>query len=400
MTEIILRTTAAGLLVLLALWLLRRGPARRRVVVSRFGLIAIVAAAIGFRFHIPNPETPLVISSGSAGPPAEPATNWLPLALWTAGAALAALPLARGALMLRRLWRQGTDASVSSGSVKAKFGEVPTPLVFGYPGKLLLPSSICDWPSLDRVNAIEHELAHIRAKDPVWVTAFGIANAVFWWQPAVRLITARHRRDIELAADHAVLAGGADPAEYAQTLLSLSQIGHLGIGCAATGGGPLEERIRGALTFSRVDRRFPVLAIPVAVVAMSVAVVGFSDREVIVRSAPAMTTAPKKPSSERKPKLTVATAQVRAKDANSRPRRRKASAPKVTRTTPSPNPVSAESPESSSSSTDPISKASTPTTLPGKDPFGAASSPSEGAFPKLSTSEGAFGSTKSLSGNF
>lgn len=400
MIEAILRSTTAGLLVLGILWLLRLGPARRRVLAARIGLLGVLFALTGLQWQLPSLEAPLVVAqSSTVVPPAEDPSTVLPVILWVLGALIAGVPLLFGSLQLRRLWRMGTQVGNAAPWVKARVGEVPTPLVFGFPGKVLLPKEFSEWGPVDQRNAMEHELAHIRAKDPIWIVVFGVATAAFWWHPIVRILATFHRRDIELAADQAVLSSGVEPADYAQTLLTLAKPRGLALGCPAAGVGPLEERIRGALGFSGLRRRVPLFLLPVAVATAAIAMVGFADREVIVRAfespepAPSVTLAVTSRPLKESPALTVASSPKRS------PKRKNRAKPTVSRTqTPdNPDPVSAESPLSRVSSTDPISGKEPGGTQPSSNPFGTTSSSS--AFPKLEgrQGEGSFGSSKAES---
>jgi TonB family protein len=68
-----------------------------------------------------------------------------------------------------------------------------------------------------------HELLHIQRADyGVWMLA-RVACAFYWFHPLVWLAAARLRREAEQACDNGVLGLGAEPAGYAEQLVSLAR---------------------------------------------------------------------------------------------------------------------------------------------------------------------------------
>src|SRR5689334_20090998 len=118
MIEIVSRVTAISLLVLAALWLLRKGPARRRVIASRSAIILAVLGVAGLRIFLPNPAEPLLIDPAGYGPATEP--NWIPIWVWSGGGIIALTPLALGWIRLRGLWRAAEPIEKELGLNRAK----------------------------------------------------------------------------------------------------------------------------------------------------------------------------------------------------------------------------------------------------------------------------------------
>jgi beta-lactamase regulating signal transducer with metallopeptidase domain len=87
---------------------------------------------------------------------------------------------------------------------------------------ILLPRAALFWPG-ERLEAVlRHELAHVRRHDSLTQMLSLIACALYWPNPLVWLARGIQRRDAEMAADDAVLAGGMTPSDYAGELLQVA----------------------------------------------------------------------------------------------------------------------------------------------------------------------------------
>jgi BlaR1 peptidase M56/Carboxypeptidase regulatory-like domain len=87
---------------------------------------------------------------------------------------------------------------------------------------VLVPSAGRSWPADWRAAVLAHEVAHVRARDPLWQFVAELAMALHWFNPLVYLAARQLRTERELAADDAALARGARPSEYANVLFELA----------------------------------------------------------------------------------------------------------------------------------------------------------------------------------
>jgi TonB family protein len=116
------------------------------------------------------------------------------------------------------------------------------PLLLGsLPPKLVLPATkrpLHPW-------VLAHEQAHLRHGDPFWNLLLALLLAVFWFHPLVHLAVRRIRRDQELAADEAVIAGLSfeDRRAYGQLLLNEAVNPAHGLSLSWKSTHPIKERI-------------------------------------------------------------------------------------------------------------------------------------------------------------
>ena len=94
------------------------------------------------------------------------------------------------------------------------------PLTFGAARPTVVVPPELDGGALECV--LVHEAVHARRRDNLWHYGMAAALIVYWWNPAVWLMSRLLRRDIELACDRAAVRrlGAARRAEYAQTLVA------------------------------------------------------------------------------------------------------------------------------------------------------------------------------------
>ncbi len=84
---------------------------------------------------------------------------------------------------------------------------------------ILLPAGWRNWDDEEFAAVLAHELSHIERRDALWQRLTLIHRAIFWFSPLAWCLE-RHLADLsEQASDEAALAGGADRARYAETLL-------------------------------------------------------------------------------------------------------------------------------------------------------------------------------------
>lgn len=117
---------------------------------------------------------------------------------------------------------------------------------------LLLPADAIAWPEAKRCAVMQHELAHLRRRDPAGLLVAQLVQALHWFNPLAWLTVRWLRADQERACDDAVLLHGIRASEYAQHLLDISQGSRLAPGlnlCALAMArpAPVEGRVRAIL---------------------------------------------------------------------------------------------------------------------------------------------------------
>lgn len=141
-------------------------------------------------------------------------------ALWLLGVSYNLLRLGLGAHGLMRLRRNSTAFQTVEGcDVRLGAG----PLTFGWLKPIiLLPNDAPSWPKARLDAVLAHELAHVRRRDSITQWLAALACAFYWPNPLMWLGARALRRDAEMAADDAVLAGGVQASGYAAELLRLA----------------------------------------------------------------------------------------------------------------------------------------------------------------------------------
>src|SRR5690349_13226093 len=191
--------------------------------------------------------SPVMWVSGSAAEPA----GWrdydsLLTTLWRAasGAMLLALIFSGAHLAWRkRHWKQDT---VAGARVYVTEGVGPAVVGLLRP-RIVVPRWVTMALPTHRAAVMAHEQSHLEARDPQLFT-FALALLVFmpwnlplWWQ------LRRLRYAIEVDCDARVLAGGLDPANYGETLITVGERQSAYVGAVAAMSESrsfLEERIR------------------------------------------------------------------------------------------------------------------------------------------------------------
>ncbi len=101
----------------------------------------------------------------------------------------------------------------------SQLSEVP----FLFVGKfifIIIPEHMQQWPKENIKHIIKHEKCHYHRKDHwvLWISV--LTKSVFWFHPFIHILAKKQQHLIELACDQQLLASGADPISYAETLLS------------------------------------------------------------------------------------------------------------------------------------------------------------------------------------
>jgi uncharacterized protein (TIGR03435 family) len=148
---------------------------------------------------------------------------WILVTIWASGAALILFTWASRWLALGRVVRKSAPMM--------RLGDVPVlasptllePGIFGiFRPVLLLPEGITDRLSARQMETIfAHEMAHVRRRDNLTSAIHMVAQAAFWFHPALWFIQKRLLEERERACDEAVLQSGSEAGLYAESILSV-----------------------------------------------------------------------------------------------------------------------------------------------------------------------------------
>ena len=233
--------------------------------------------------HIPAVPAPVPVpaapGASALAAPQGPAAGPSPLAvLWAVAAVGAAVWFAAAWLSARRrvlatIPLEKSDrryAALPAGTALREGPMRGAPLTFGAIRPTVVLSPGLESPELDSVLA--HEGAHVRRRDNLRHYVMALAFSVHWFNPAVWLMAALLRRDVEMACDRAALRalGENRRAEYARTLVTLSTQAEGPAFCRGFGQKRAEERITAIMKLKKVTFVGVVLAL-VMVLGLTVA---------------------------------------------------------------------------------------------------------------------------------
>lgn len=170
-------------------------------------------------------------------------------ALWIAGSILVLVLFALLCLRLRRLRVTWEPRDVCGEEVlrSERFGPAVVGLIRS---RIVLPSWAFGLGERELEMVVLHEREHVRARDPVLLTAGLLLAALSPWNPAVWWSLARLRLAVEGDCDRRVLARGASARNYARLLLTVAA------GCRRTPD-PAPALIRGG--HSVIERRLMMI---------------------------------------------------------------------------------------------------------------------------------------------
>ena len=176
-------------------------------------------------------NTPAAATVASPASPAEP-MDWRFWALSVYGIVAVALGLStlggrrRVANYARRLplWR---GRAFAPETIDVRADEGGTPWTWGHVRPVVvLPRDFDNWPRHQQDAVLAHELGHIRRRDCLTDGISRWLCNLFWFQPLIWVVWLRQRRYAEEACDDAALEDGADPCDYAETLLAVARRNH------------------------------------------------------------------------------------------------------------------------------------------------------------------------------
>lgn len=261
---LIARGALVLVLALVATRLLRRASASLRYTVLASALTAVLALpileALVPAWHagalpadtvevVEPPALPVAEAAAPAiapaarvarGPVASRAVPWRAIigGLWAAGVAAMLLRVGVGALRARRIARRGMIAGRADPHVAEAWraldgrgdpprvvvsGEVDAPIVVGaIAPTVVVPYAALAWSAERWRVVLLHELAHVRRRDGVANLVAQLACSLHWVDPLAWIAVRRLREERELAADDAVLRGGARASAYAEHLVAIA----------------------------------------------------------------------------------------------------------------------------------------------------------------------------------
>jgi GWxTD domain-containing protein len=173
------------------------------------------------------------------------------LAIYGLGLAILLSRLIVGTVRAQRIVRR---AERHSGQLTSRQCSAPVTVGWLHP-VVMLPDGWDQWSPAQLDAVLLHEREHARRRDPL-IQWFALLNrAVFWFHPLAWWLERRLAALAEDACDAAVLAGGHQPAEYCEYLLSMARTvtgagARVEIVGAAMPGAFLPQRIRRILKAS------------------------------------------------------------------------------------------------------------------------------------------------------
>ncbi len=216
-----------------------------------------------------RPRVKHYTSLAAAPQPAEPTPNasisWI-IVLWLAASGVL---LVRLAFALYRAWalvRRATPMGNLQGH-RVMLADIRIPATVGvFRPVVLMPREATDWPGARQEAVICHEIAHIGRKDWLWQVLAQAICSIYPFNPLAWVALARMRAESELACDDLVIMEGHDPADYAETLLSVArETANLRMPVALVGMArkpEVEDRITSVLDPSKKRSRLSTRALP------------------------------------------------------------------------------------------------------------------------------------------
>lgn len=202
--------------------------------------IAIDPAALPAPSTVDVPPIPVEAISVASPLTTAPAmrispTTWLFLA-WSVVASVAVMPVIAGLWHLRRirrsshLWSEGAArvAQLMHPAASPHLAillnvKLAAPITGGIVRPAIaLPADAMTWSDTHLVNALLHELEHVRRRDWAVHLAARVVCALYWFHPLAWVAWRHLRLEAERACDDAVLAQ-EDAAVYAEQLLDLAR---------------------------------------------------------------------------------------------------------------------------------------------------------------------------------
>ena len=246
---------AVGLLLWIALFVMRKGPANARYAASCVALVILVLLPVVTACVLYTPVTaagPVKTaqaallpvraerSESSSGAWLAALQSWA-LPLWSLGVLAFSLRLVLGSRQVAMLRRRGAPADAAIVKMVAGLGKrmglarpvhvlitslADGPSVVGWLRPvLLLPSATILGLTLEQLEAVlAHEIAHIRRYDYLVNVLQIVAETLLFYHPAVWWASARIRHERELCCDDLAVRSCGDALCYARALTTLEKL--------------------------------------------------------------------------------------------------------------------------------------------------------------------------------
>lgn len=169
----------------------------------------------------------IVIAAPSSAAPA--VSSWSALAeahlprLWLVSSLALACALGIGTMRMLRRRRRWPGAVVAG--VPVLVSEETGPAVAGFfRPSIVMPEWALSWDEARQHMMVEHEMEHVRARDPLLILGSWVAAILFPWNPAVWWQARRLRLALEMDCDARVLRARPGVSAYGALLLDVGRL--------------------------------------------------------------------------------------------------------------------------------------------------------------------------------
>nr|MBN2277279.1 M56 family metallopeptidase [candidate division Zixibacteria bacterium] len=316
---LIIKSALIAAIGLAVVGLMNRAAPATRNLVSRTALAAIVLLPLlslvtpafnlpltdsfpaSWRAMVASAAMPDTAGTDTTGRPVFaglPVIMWL-FPVWVGGVMVVLGRFGYGIIAARRIIRQSCrvmDEEIirTASSLAQSYGldrpanlavstKVQAPFVFGlFNPTVILPSKPGGFQAGELRMILMHELAHIRRHDLIWAYIGSLVLAVNWFNPLVWLLRRRMIIESDKTCDDFVINGGADPGDFAQSLVALARrMGNyrpvLSCGADMANKSQLEERIMSILRKGKrttATGRLPVMLLAVPAMVLMIGLAG------------------------------------------------------------------------------------------------------------------------------
>ncbi|MDX9857888.1 MAG: TonB family protein [candidate division Zixibacteria bacterium] len=221
------------------------------------------------------------------------------LLVWLSGAAYLAVRMAAGRIVVLRLRRRALPfADTESRALAVAAAGIPSqvivligpavvPFVSGLTRPfIMLPENSRQWTTEKLRIVLQHEYAHIRQGDSVWMILAGLFRALHWFNPLAHITYGRLVSETEKSCDDAVLALGTSPDSYASYLIEFMRTIRVA-GRAITAGVPMartsymEGRLMSILREQRRSTKLRNIAVTLTVLIFALLLLPLSGWQVL-----------------------------------------------------------------------------------------------------------------------
>jgi TonB family protein len=224
---LLLDVALAATVLFAAAWVATRclgfASADVRRTIWRAVFMGVAALPLLLSFDPPQAAAPFIgaaaVSAAVGGATRAVADVPWALAIWALGVLFVLGRLIVGLAQVHRWGRRAVRGH------RADFSPAITvPMTWGVVRpQILLPVEARAWSGDTRELVMRHEAAHVASRDWAWQTLARVVTALLWFHPLAWVADRRLRQEAERAADDAVLASGAAPADYADDLVRVAR---------------------------------------------------------------------------------------------------------------------------------------------------------------------------------